>query len=357
MSKSSRRKSILYKMEERNIPIFAQIELTYKCNHKCVHCYVKPDPSKKEMSTEEVKGVLDELSEMGSLFVVFTGGEPFLRKDFFKILFHAREKNFAIIIYTNATAITPADIRWLKRINPFYVDISFLSVDKAALKSITGKRGALKRFTETVDLLQKAGIPLALKTPVIKENFDELYVLREWARRRNIFYNSQSPVIVPCDDGSDGPLRHRIDMEKIKDFIDFLYEEDRETFICGTTERSSYNPDGYVCSAGSTYINITAYGDIDPCIQHRLGKYNIRRDSIREVWATAPEFTKIKSMRRRDLAECLKCDSKEYCDLFCPALSRLEMGDLTKPVKYMCQIMHKRKEWFEGKSLARQKDV
>ena len=79
--------------EENNIPAWSMIELTYRCNLKCSHCYLPGGQSEKsgesgerELTTGEVKKVLDQLAEEGCLFLAFTGGEIFLRKDVFEIL-------------------------------------------------------------------------------------------------------------------------------------------------------------------------------------------------------------------------------------------------------------------------------
>jgi hypothetical protein len=98
-------------MEEMNrralalgIPLGAQLDVTYRCNERCVHCYLDHDDH-GEMTTAEMKDVLDQLADSGTLFLTLSGGEVFMRMDFFEILRYARELSFCIKIKTNAFMI------------------------------------------------------------------------------------------------------------------------------------------------------------------------------------------------------------------------------------------------------------
>ena len=85
-----------------------QFELTFRCNEKCRHCYCVTD-DRKELSTEEIKRILDELYEMNVFEVTFTGGDLFVRQDAFEILRYARSKAFLVTIFTNGIALSDSD--------------------------------------------------------------------------------------------------------------------------------------------------------------------------------------------------------------------------------------------------------
>ena len=75
------------KMTPLRVPVSGSIELTRSCNLKCIHCYLgknNPDGrnADRELNTSQWKQVIDEITEAGCLFLLMTGGEPFLRKDF-----------------------------------------------------------------------------------------------------------------------------------------------------------------------------------------------------------------------------------------------------------------------------------
>src|ERR1700746_3085583 len=88
-----------------NVPLSVQLDLTYRCNERCVHCYLDHDDH-GEMTTAEIKHLLDEMAEAGVFILSLSGGEIFLRKDFFEILEYARmERQFCVKLKTNAIMI------------------------------------------------------------------------------------------------------------------------------------------------------------------------------------------------------------------------------------------------------------
>lgn len=96
------------------IPSTVSFELTYGCNEMCVHCYNPGAPheickarkaSDTEMQYEDYVSALDQLEEMGVQKILFTGGDPFIKKDFLRILGYAHSKKFAISIYTNGLTL------------------------------------------------------------------------------------------------------------------------------------------------------------------------------------------------------------------------------------------------------------
>ena len=62
-------------------PVTGSVELTYRCNLRCAHCYIPHRSGRGELSTDEWKGLLDQVAEAGCLYLLVTGGEPFLRRD------------------------------------------------------------------------------------------------------------------------------------------------------------------------------------------------------------------------------------------------------------------------------------
>ena len=99
---------IYKKLISKRIPFDGSLELTLRCNLRCVHCYCKPDVSKQEMSYVQVTRVLDEIADAGCFWLLLTGGEPLLRDDFAKIYAYAKKKGMMITLFTNATLLTPS---------------------------------------------------------------------------------------------------------------------------------------------------------------------------------------------------------------------------------------------------------
>src|ERR1700691_603015 len=86
------------------VPMSVQLDLTYRCNERCVHCYLDHEDH-GEMTTAEIKHLLDEMADDCVFILTMSGGEIMLRKDFFEILEYARERTFCITLKTNANKI------------------------------------------------------------------------------------------------------------------------------------------------------------------------------------------------------------------------------------------------------------
>src|ERR1700685_2488334 len=86
------------------VPLAIHLDITYRCNERCVHCYLDHDDH-GEMTTAEIKGVLDQLAQAGVFFLIFSGGEVFMRMDFFELVEYARSLMFSVKVKTNAFMI------------------------------------------------------------------------------------------------------------------------------------------------------------------------------------------------------------------------------------------------------------
>ena len=93
---------------DRGVPLSVQLDVTYRCNERCVHCYLDHDDH-GEMTTAEINDVLDQLAEAGVFFLTFSGGEVFMRMDFFEIVEYARSLMFCVKIKTNAFMIRESE--------------------------------------------------------------------------------------------------------------------------------------------------------------------------------------------------------------------------------------------------------
>ncbi len=94
-----------------HIPVSGSLEVTQRCNLRCMHCYIplskRKGPRKVELSISEIQHILDEIKEAGCLWLLLTGGEPLLRTDFLDIYKFAKHKGFLLTLFTNGTLLTP----------------------------------------------------------------------------------------------------------------------------------------------------------------------------------------------------------------------------------------------------------
>src|SRR4051794_8847282 len=145
----------------------AMFELTGRCNLDCGHCYLDIAHPPDEMSTAEALRVIDELAASGTLFLVLTGGEIFLRKDTLEIAAHARRRGLAVRLLTNATRIDKKLAAEIAKVRPIAVEVSVYGSHGAAHEGVTARRHTLRRTLRGVIHLVRAGVPVGIKAPLL----------------------------------------------------------------------------------------------------------------------------------------------------------------------------------------------
>src|SRR5688572_6843506 len=129
------------------IPLSVHIDLTMRCNERCIHCY-RVIERRPELTTAELKALLEEVAQAGTLYLTFSGGEVFLRKDLFELIEHARRLHFDVRLKSNALRVTPEKAARLGALGVRQVDISIYSADPAVHDGITKVPGSLERSLE-----------------------------------------------------------------------------------------------------------------------------------------------------------------------------------------------------------------
>ncbi|MGB9498263.1 MAG: 12,18-didecarboxysiroheme deacetylase [Dissulfuribacterales bacterium] len=152
--------------------------ITRQCNLKCIHCYAqaKATLQENEMSTDEGKIVIDDLADMGVPVLLFSGGEPLMRKDLPELAEYAVKKGMRAVISTNGTLITREIARTLKNIGLSYVGIS-LDGMKATNDRFRGVDGAFDAALEGIQNCQEAGIKVGLRFTINKFNVNDIPAL------------------------------------------------------------------------------------------------------------------------------------------------------------------------------------
>src|SRR3990172_2707114 len=109
---------------EKYIPYTVTLELTRKCNLNCQHCYAAPERGRRELTFDDTKHIIDELRELGTLFILFTGGDPTANPNFPNILRYASDQKMAIQFFTNGLAITNEVVDELAKLKIFHIGVS-----------------------------------------------------------------------------------------------------------------------------------------------------------------------------------------------------------------------------------------
>jgi len=160
---------------------------TRTCNLKCVHCYMDADARKYqgELTTEEAKRFIDDLAEFRVPVLLFSGGEPLIRQDFFELAEYARDKGIRVTLSTNGTLITPEVAKRLKDIGVSYVGISLDGLRDVNDK-FRGKEGAFQAAMEGIQNCVAVGQRVGLRFTINRHNFEELDEIFDFIEEENI---------------------------------------------------------------------------------------------------------------------------------------------------------------------------
>jgi Fe-coproporphyrin III synthase len=206
--------------------------MTRQCNLRCVHCYAhaKASLQENELSTEEGKALLDDLSRMGVPVILFSGGEPLMRKDLPELASYAVSKGMRAVISTNGTLITAPIARELKEIGLSYVGISLDGMERINDK-FRGVDGAFQAALKGIENCQNAGIKVGLRFTVNKFNVDEIPALFDLLEKRKIpricFYH-----LVYAGRGSE-LVKDDLTHVETRAVVDLLIDRTRDMFDRG----------------------------------------------------------------------------------------------------------------------------
>ena len=341
-----REKSSLGGMVERlagDAPMAAFLEIADRCNEVCVHCY-QVQGEKGELSFARIAAVLDELAELGVLFLTLSGGEPTLRSDFVDIVRYARERAFAVKIYTNGLSMTPELARTLGELAVQEVQISLYSPRPDAHDWVTRVPGSFEKTTNAVRYLRAEKIAVVVKTPIMKVNENDLDAWIALATSLDADY-MVDPTLDPREDGDRTPDSLRVS----DDVYVRLHRDPRLGMLRG--DRPKKNLEKSLCGACSGLIHMEANGELRPCTQLRVPLGNVEKSSIRDVWEANRSVREIRDLTWNDIHGCRDCDLQPYCGR-CFATAVTEGGDALGPYGDACRRAHLNYTTLHGHEIA-----
>ena len=156
-------REVVAKWIENRVPLSGSLELDLRCNLRCLHCYRDGEWPSGILTTDEVKRVLDEIAAAGTIWLLFTGGEIFLRPDFFQIYEHARRLGLRVTLFTNGTTMTTRIADALKEQPPEMVEVSLYGFSKEVYEKVTGIPGSRAKCYRGVELLLERDLPVKVE--------------------------------------------------------------------------------------------------------------------------------------------------------------------------------------------------
>jgi len=316
------------------VPFSAQLDLTYRCNEQCIHCYLDHHDH-GEMTTVEIKHLLKEMAEAGVFILTLSGGEIFLRKDFFEILEYARSLTFCIKLKTNAVLIREAQAARLRDLGVESIQVSIYSHKPEVHDAITKVPGSLRRSIKAIRFLREQGLKVIVANVLMNQNMRDYQDVRSLAHEIDAEY-TLDPTITPMMDGD----RAILDLNAGEPALRTLFRD--ETLVGNAEEFCAPPPvpdedsmESLPCSAGHTACYVSPYGEFYPCVQFPLSCGNVRQQRFIDIWRNSEQLKEVRSIRLRDLSSCSQCAHGSTCTR-CPGLAYLE-GNMRGPSTADCE--------------------
>jgi radical SAM protein with 4Fe4S-binding SPASM domain len=319
--------------------IKAQLELTYKCNLRCRHCYTDPynDPQffPRELTLHEIYHLFDEMRDLGVTWLNLSGGDIFMHPSFFEIYERAHRQGFLLQLYTNGTLFTRAVIQRLQAMPPFTIDVSCHTLNEARFDWFTQVPGSYRAFLRGIKLLQESRLPFTLKTKLMNWNQDERDDLRTFTESFGQSFG-YTTALSPRLNGDCSSLDYRIDPLDLK-------RVERSDHLRGESdpckkEQECVRPESdhlYRCGCGTNAIHISAWGEVGTCTLQYEHRISLRTQSLKN--AVAQVFAAVRSMRYESDSPCRSCEIHRFCEKK-PTAARWERGMAEAPVPYDCDV-------------------
>ena len=343
------------------------ISLTGKCNLHCDYCfYAHEMHNRPDLSREEWFTFFDELGRLGVRTLTLSGGEVFVRKDFFELLDYIIEKRMRYSILSNGTLIDERMIARLEekkcrlRLNSIQV-----SIDGSCAEIHDKSRGAgsFKRAINGLRLLKEAGFPVTSRVTINRHNVDDLdniaALLLKDIGLPGFSTNDAMPMGAGCDNQAGITLLPQQQFQAMKTLIRLEKEYDgRVNATAGplakwksygemeqakaTGEKAARWQMGFLTACGCVYNKLAVHHDgiISPCNMLaglELGRIN--RDSIKTIWKTHPTLKALKDRRQIPMTSvpgCEDCEWAPYCNGSCPGLAHTMTNDFNMANPHDC---------------------
>ncbi|MFZ9889583.1 MAG: radical SAM protein [Myxococcota bacterium] len=312
-------------------PRFAHVYVENKCHLRCAHCYESEEthPTHLRLRLDQYEGIFRGLANLGVLVLTFSGGEPFLRRDFLDIVALARRMRFAARVYTSGTHIDERKADRLRELRVTEVHISIYSHESSVHDGFTGVPGSFDRSVRAIRLLRERQIPVTMKTNVLTFNVDHLDDLVHFAQQldASVLFG---PDLWARNNGDVAPLQYRVSAQELaRKVFSRLDLERRFLPLAGGEECSGeakWDVDKSPCAAASRIITVGADGNIYPCTMFTTAGGNIAQQSIEDIWYRSRVFDRIRRTTLGDFNDCPSCDLREACHP-CMAYGEIEHGD------------------------------
>lgn len=328
---------------KKRVPVAGLLELTSRCNLRCVHCYLGPQENHwarrdDELSLERVLAIVDEIAEAGCLYLGITGGDPMIHDHFPEVYRRARENGMIVTVLCNGILVRDEILELFREYPPSAVEVSLYGATRETYEAVTQVSGSYAKCLAGVQRLLGAGVRVELKTVVMTLNAHEVEAMRQIADDLGVTFRMDSGIFPQLSNQDTAPLKLRVSPQEAirREFSDpaqvQAWSERLERDVVPSEEL-------YRCGAGVTGFYIGPYGEASPCLMTSGHRHSLDDRSFASLWEQ--ELVQIKSQQPGSDYGCNSCEMQAACT-GCPAFNELENGRADVRSDYVCQTTTER---------------
>jgi MoaA/NifB/PqqE/SkfB family radical SAM enzyme len=335
------------------IPLSGTFELTPVCNMDCKMCYVRLSRQEQQAIAPLADAqfwlkLAQEAMDAGMLYLLLTGGEPFLHPQFQQILEGLHKMGFILTVNSNGTLIDESTIHWLKSCPPVRINISLYGASNETYARLCGNPKGFTQVTNAIRLLQEAGISVKLNCSLTPQNAADLPAMVAFAKENNLILQVATYMFPPIRKAAELVGQNaRFTPEEAAyymayaDYLTrgaerFLADEGTIPALSDPDEQCGDIGDGIRCRAGKCSFWITWQGHMTPCGMFPTeGSPNVFEIPFASAW----EQVKNKTANIRLPAKCSACSAKNCCRA-CAAMVFTESGCFDQVPQYRCDMTH-----------------
>ena len=329
------------------VPVSGFFELTPRCNLRCRMCYVRMTPEQmKPIGTERTAAQWLELgrtaAEQGMIFLLLTGGEPFLRPDFPEIYEGLTKLGLSISINTNGTLLTSGLKELFHRLPPAYVNVTLYGLDETGYETLCGDGAAYHKVMDALDWFRSEGILTHLNVTLTPTNQSRWEDFENFAAERKLSLRMTTYCFPPSRRDGHCPDFERLEPERAGELTarDQLRQRGpaylRQMMERPTPPQSGCDLDcgePIPCLAAKSQFWITWDGRMLPCCMLPSPETHPFEQGFCAAWAQLQEQTR----GIRLCADCATCPDRATCTV-CAAVTITETGSYTGRPDYVCRM-------------------